>query len=238
LEVCSVFPGGLVGNTGGLVFAAASVISPSCLSGSVLLLNAHFVAMRVVSVRRAFTLLFKQDAFHKPVAEVVDVEDGRYVSYDFEDWAELSAFKHEFEPARHDWIRTVRCHLAIPRIVRVLRFSKVRRQEVKFNRRNIFARDHNTCQYCGRRFNSSELSLDHVVPRSLEGVTTWDNLVCCCLKCNVRKGGRTPAQANMELIRPPAKPSHNPTLSVHLTDSRYASWKQFLDAAYWNVELK
>ena len=195
------------------------------------------MALRVISVRRAFTLLFKQDAWKRPVAEVVDVEDGHYVSYDFIDWTQLSAFKREFEPARHDWIRTVRFDITVPRIVRVLSFSKLPRQEVKFNRRNLFARDGNTCQYCGKRLSTSALSLDHVIPRSRGGPTTWANVVCACVRCNVRKGGRTPDEANLRLIRRPTKPRRNPVLTVKLTDHRYATWKQFLDEAYWDVEL-
>jgi len=203
----------------------------------VLLLNAHYMAMRVVSVRRAFTLLFKRDEQQAPIAEIVHVEDGRYVSYDFNDWTELSAFRKEFEPHEHDWIRTVRFDLCVPRIVRVLTFAKLPKQEVKFNRRNLFARDNNTCQYCGKKFGTSNLSLDHVIPRSLGGTSTWDNIVCACLKCNVRKGGRVPADAGMHLIRHPHKPRRNPVLTVSLADHRYSSWKQFLDAAYWDVEL-
>ena len=211
--------------------------SSSCLDGNVLLLNAHYVALRVVSVRRAFALLFKRDTSNRPVAEVVHIEDGRHLSYNFDDWAELSAFKKEFEPAEHDWIRTVRFDLVVPRIVRVLTFSKLPRQDVKFNRRNIFARDRSTCQYCGKRFPTAELSLDHVVPRSQGGSTTWENVVCACFTCNVRKGGRTPDQAGLHLIRPPVKPRRNPVIHVRLSDNRYASWKQFLDRAYWDVEL-
>ncbi|MBI4716534.1 MAG: HNH endonuclease [Planctomycetes bacterium] len=195
------------------------------------------MALRVVSARRAFMLLFKRDERHQPVAEVVSVEDGRYVSYSFDDWAELSAFRREFEPARHDWIRTVRFYIAVPRIVRVLNFSRVPQREVKFNRRNIFARDNNTCQYCGRRFATSELSLDHIVPRSRGGSSAWENIVCACLKCNVRKGGRTPEEARLHLIRPPVKPRRNPVVTIKLADHRYSSWKQFLDTAYWDVEL-
>lgn len=202
-----------------------------------LLLNAHYMAMRVVSARRAFTLLFKRDAEQRPIAEVVDIEDGRYVSYDFADWAELSAFKCEFEPAKHDWVRTVRFNLAVPRIVRVLSFSRLPRHEVKLNRRNIFARDNNTCQFCGKRFRSSQLSIDHIIPRSRGGKSTWENLICACVKCNVKKGGRTPAEANLRLIRPAIKPRRNPVVTIKLSDKRYASWKQFLDAAYWDVEL-
>jgi len=196
------------------------------------------MALCVVSVRRAFTLLFKQNEDYHPIAEVVDVEDGRYVSYDFEDWAELSRYKREFEPQDHDWIRTVRFDLAVPRIIRVLTFSRVPKREVKFNRRNLFARDRNTCQYCGRRFATSELTLDHVLPRSRGGVTSWTNIVCACVRCNVRKGGRTPEQAHMAMIRRPAKPHRNPALRISLSDRHYSSWKHFLDAAYWDVELR
>jgi 5-methylcytosine-specific restriction endonuclease McrA len=195
------------------------------------------MAMRVVSVRRGFTLLFKRDEHQNPVAEVVSVEGGKYVSYDFEDWAQLSRLKQEFEPDDHDWVRTVRVDSVVPRIIRVLTFAKLPRQDVKFNRRNLFARDHNTCQYCGRRFNTSDLSLDHVIPRSQGGPNTWENIVCACLKCNVRKGGRTPVEAHMKLVRSPIKPRRNPVVSIKLSDHRYSSWKQFLDTAYWDVEL-
>lgn len=207
------------------------------LDSNVLLLNAHYMALRVVSARRAFMLLFKHDVERNPVAEVVSVEDGRYVSYNFQDWAELSAFRREFEPAKHDWVRTVRFDIAVPRIIRVLTFSRMPQREVKFNRRNIFARDNNTCQYCGKRFSTSDLSLDHVIPRSHGGRSAWENIVCACLKCNVRKGGRTPAQAHLHLVKPPTKPRRNPMVTIKLADHRYASWKQFIDAAYWDVEL-
>ncbi len=194
------------------------------------MLNAHYMALRVVSVRRAFTLLFKRDAARRPVAEVVSVEDGQYVSYDFDDWAEFSAFRRELDGHEYDWVRTVRYDLAVPRVIRVLTFAKLPRQEVKFNRRNIFARDNNFCQYCGERFSPSELSLDHVTPRSRGGTTSWDNIVSACRACNVRKGGRTPTEANLRLVRRPTKPRRSPVVAVKLSDRRYASWKHFLEA--------
>jgi 5-methylcytosine-specific restriction endonuclease McrA len=205
--------------------------SPS-LSSNVLVLNRVYMAVRVVSAKRAVSLLFRQ------LAEVVSVEDGQYMSYDFNDWLEVSEARHLFEPDAHDWISTVRFQIAVPRIVRLLGFDRVPKSTVKLNRRNIFARDQNCCQYCGKKFATSELSLDHVVPRSGGGGTSWDNLVCACVKCNVKKGGRTPRQANMRLLREPKRPHRSPVLTVKLTDERYASWKQFLDFAYWNVELK
>jgi 5-methylcytosine-specific restriction endonuclease McrA len=104
--------------------------------------------------------------------------------------------------------------------------------------RNIFARDGSKCQYCGRKFATQDLSLDHVLPRSQGGKSTWDNIVCCCIKCNVKKGGRTPEQAHMKLLSKPIKPKRSPVINIRLTDGRYASWKQFLDEAYWTVELR
>ncbi|MCP4246754.1 MAG: HNH endonuclease [bacterium] len=202
------------------------------------MLNAHYVALRVISARRAFSLLFKQDRFDRPLAEVVSLEDGRYVSYDFEDWRELSEFRLEFEPEKHDWVRTVRFQIAVPRIVRVLSYSRLPRQQVKLNRRNIYTRDQNRCQYCGKRFKPAELSLDHVVPRSRGGNNAWENLVCCCVRCNVKKGGRTPNEAGMHLIVEPVKPRISPVVNISLSKSKYSSWQQFLDHAYWNVELK
>src|SRR5437762_841228 len=106
------------------------------------------------------------------------------------------------------------------------------------NLRSIYARDSNRCQYCGKKHPTTELSLDHVTPKSQGGKSTWDNIVCCCVKCNVKKGGRTPDQAHMHLIAKPVKPKRSPVINIRLADERYWSWKQFLDNAYWTVELK
>jgi 5-methylcytosine-specific restriction endonuclease McrA len=151
---------------------------------------------------------------------------------------EVSHAKSRFEPEKHDWIRTVRFQIAVPKIVRLLAYDKLPRGPVKLNRRNLYARDQNRCQYCGKRYPTSELSLDHVIPRSHGGSNSWENIVCACVKCNVRKGGRTPDQAGLKLIARPARPKRSPILTIKLSDSKYASWKQFLDYAYWNVELK
>ena len=202
------------------------------LNASVLLLNRLYMAVRVISAKRALTLMYRD------LAEVVSVEDGQYLSYDFNDWVEVSQAKATFEPEQHDWIRTVRFQIAVPKIIRLLGYDKLPKARVKLNRRNLFARDHNCCQYCGHRFPPGELSIDHVVPRSQGGGTSWSNVVCACTKCNVRKGGRTPSQAHMRLISAPRRPKRSPVLTIKLSDSRYASWKQFLDFAYWNVELK
>lgn len=204
----------------------------SVLNLNVLVLNKHYMALRVISARRAFALLLKN------LAQVINIEDGKYQAYDFESWQQISQLKKEFEPEEHIWVRTVKCDIVVPKIIRLIFYDKLPRQEVKFNRKNIFARDRNRCQYCGRRFPTSELTLDHVIPRSRGGKATWENIVCCCIECNIKKGGKTPQEAGMKLISKPEKPRRSPLLTLKLTNQHYASWKEFIDHAYWNVELK
>ena len=205
----------------------------SALDASVLVLNKLFMAVHIISVRRAFCLLFKD------LAEVVSLEDGQFSTYDFATWREVSDYRaRNFRQEDDDWIRTVSSEIQAPRVIRLTGFDRMPRQTVKFNRRNIFARDNNQCQYCGKKFVLSELSLDHVTPRSQGGQTTWENIVCACVDCNVRKGGRTPKQSTMTLIRKPEKPKRSPMLNLKLSHSKYQSWRTFLENAYWSVELK
>src|SRR5205823_2284245 len=173
----------------------------SPLDASVLVLNRLFMAVHIISVRRAFCLLCKD------LAEVVSHEDGQFTTYTFASWREVSEFRaRNFRQEDDDWVRTASAEIQVPRVIRLLTFDKLPKQTVKFNRRNIFARDNNQCQYCGKKFPTTELSLDHVLPRSQGGQSSWENIVCACVNCNVRKGGRTPKQAHMSLIRKPEKP--------------------------------
>ena len=203
----------------------------SALDASVLVLNKFYMAVHVISVRRAFCLLFKE------LAEVVTLDDGRYLSYDFQSWREVSEARSAFRGPDDEYVRTVQFEIQAPRVIRLLAFDRLPKTKVKFNRRNIFARDGNRCQYCGKRFPTSELSLDHVMPRSRGGKANWENIVCACVKCNVRKGGRTPWEAGMKLTHEPVKPKTSPSIGLKLTHGKYQSWKTFLDNAYWSVEL-
>ena len=120
------------------------------LNANVLVLNRFYQAIRVINVRRAFSLLCRE------LAEVVHIEtdaagQSQWQNFNFDGWREISQLKAEFEPEEHDWIHTVRFQIAVPRIIRLLGYDKLPRQDVKFNRRNIYARDGNRCQYCGKR---------------------------------------------------------------------------------------
>jgi len=212
--------------------ALASGVAGGGLDAKVLVLNKLYMAVRVVSARRAFSLLVRD------LAEVIHVDNGQYLNYDFCSWTEVSDLQRQIEPHQHDWVRTVRLWIAVPKVIRLLGYDRLPQQQVKLNRRNLFTRDRNRCQYCGKGFPTSELSIDHVVPRAQGGGDSWENLVCSCVRCNAKKGGRTPDQANMKLVRPPVRPKRHPLISVRLGQEKYASWKAFLNEAYWSVELK
>lgn len=194
----------------------------TALQCSVLILNRYYMAVRVVNVRRALTLLYRG------CAEVITIEESQYSNYDFDNWCEVSQiFALEKQPGE-DYLQAVNFQIQVPRVVRLTRYDKLPQSSVRFNRKNLFARDNHQCQYCGQTRPMNQLSLDHVVPRSLGGHTTWENIVCSCMKCNSRKGGRTPHQAGMTLLSKPVKPRSNPGMTIPMDDPRYESWKTFI----------
>jgi len=209
--------------------------STIALESSVLVLNKFYAAVHVVNAKRAFAMLCKESA------EVVSIDDGQYNSYDFTSWVDVSAFKAECElpdEERYDSIKTFSLEIRVPKIIRLVVYDKLPKATIKFNRKNIFARDKNKCQYCGKKVPTSELSLDHVIPRTQGGTSNWKNIVCACTNCNKRKGGRRPEEAGMRLICKPVKPNHCPIIQLKLGSNKYNSWKQFLNNAYWDVPLK
>ncbi|MBN8245906.1 MAG: HNH endonuclease [Verrucomicrobia bacterium] len=201
------------------------------LDQQVLVLNRLWQAVNVCSVRRALTLLFEGHA------QVVwgDAE-GEFKTFSFSQWRDLSgACDGAAEP--EETVATVSFRIRVPRVILLMVFDRLPKKEVKFTRHNIFERDKNTCQFCGRTLDRRDLNLDHVVPRDRGGPTTWENIVCSCIPCNTRKANRTPAEAGMRLIRKPKRPKWRPFVQVSFGAPVHESWKHFLDIAYWNVEL-
>jgi len=199
------------------------------LSASVLVLNRSYMAVHVVGVRRAFGLLCRE------IAEVVHLEEGTFANYDFDTWREVSELRAEYKQPDDDWIRAVTFEVQVPRVIRLLSYDRVPSRSLRLNRHSVLARDGHRCQYCGRRFPASQLSMDHVIPRSRGGRTTWDNVVCACLACNVKKGGRTPKEARMTLVGKPLRPKRSPLLALKLSNPKYEIWRTWLDGAYWEV---
>ena len=126
-------------------------------------------------------------------------------------------------------LRSMTARLQTPAVVRLMQFVNRHRVRISFSRRNVFLRDGFECQYCGVSLPASELTTDHVVPRSHGGATNWDNMVTACSPCNLRKGGRTPKQARMVLNTRPSRPHHLPSLALRLRqESAPTAWHEFL----------
>ncbi|MFM1941746.1 MAG: hypothetical protein RI897_728 [Verrucomicrobiota bacterium] len=198
------------------------------LEQQVLVLNRLWQAVNVCSVRRAMSLLFEGHA-----QVVLGHQNGTFQTYGFKEWQDVS----QTSPAEPH-IRTVSFRIRVPRVILLLFFDRLPRKEVKFTRHNIFERDRNTCQYCGHIFDRENLNLDHVVPRDRGGPTSWENIVCSCIRCNTHKANRTPREAGMQLIRKPKRPKWRPVAQVSVGLEYDESWRHFLDIAYWNVELQ
>ncbi|MCY1014283.1 HNH endonuclease [Pyxidicoccus sp. MSG2] len=193
------------------------------INSAVLVLNRYYQPVHVTSVKRAFSLLYQG------VAKAIDAQ---YRLYEFDDWAALSATQ--------DCITTINRTIRVPRVLVLSAYDHLPRGRVRFSRLNIYARDNDTCQYCGKNLPRCDLNLDHVMPRSQGGKTTWENVVCSCVPCNLKKGGRTPEQADMKLLKKPVRPRWTPLFRGATRKVTYREWLPFLhlaDASYWNVEL-
>ena len=170
-----------------------------------LLLNASYEPLKVVHWQKAITLLCQGKV------EVIK-------EYDRE-------------------IHAVSFSIRLPSVIRLLRYIKIKRRfdYVPFSRANIYARDDYQCQYCGDSFTTNDLTFDHVVPVAKGGRKDWENIVTCCVTCNRRKGGRTPGEAGMRLLRMPKRPESAPFIRITIGfRNAPESWRDYL---YWNVEL-
>jgi 5-methylcytosine-specific restriction endonuclease McrA len=169
--------------------------------GHALVLNASFEPLQIVSWQKAMQLLFQ--------GKVEVIEESTQE------------------------VRTVSLTLKVPSVLRLLQYipTKRKRQMVRFSRSNVFLRDQSHCQYCGNQFPKSHLTLDHVKPVVMGGRKTWDNIVTACKSCNQRKGGRTPQQAGMSLIRSPRAPDWLPlatlTFGIQVAPERWQFYLSF-----------
>ena len=157
------------------------------------------------------------------LAHILDPET--YILYNFEDWMTLPV--REGEKA----IRTSRTEVRVPEIIVLSEYERLPQREVKLTRRNLLIRDNYTCQYTGRRISMDTGTIDHVVPRSRGGASTWENLVMCCLEVNAKKADRTPDEAGLKLLKKPERPKWSPVYArfARLASSNVpSSWTQFV----------
>jgi 5-methylcytosine-specific restriction endonuclease McrA len=187
-----------------------------------LVLNRHWTAIGTTSVRSAVCLLYRE------AARAVHPMDSSL--HDFESWSQVRVA--DDEPC----IRAALFQLKVPEIVLLSHYDQVPRRRITFSRKNIYRRDRYVCQYCGARPALDELTVDHVIPRSLGGRTSWTNCVLSCVRCNRRKSNRTPAESGVRLLREPHEPSWSPCLTIP-PHQRKESWDPFIPVPLRLLEI-
>ena len=127
------------------------------------------------------------------------------------------------------FIKSPSLSMPVPSVIRLLEFRHIPHQSRSLSRKNILMRDHNTCQYCGKVFTPNELTLDHVIPRSRGGASSWENLVACCKTCNHKKGNAIPSEASLHLIREPRSFSlHTSRQLIRMIGYADEQWRKYL----------
>jgi 5-methylcytosine-specific restriction endonuclease McrA len=195
----------------------------------VLVLNKGWKPVGIIGMQRAVSLLFSNyKGTNEPKARIIDPND--FQQYTWEDWSKLKPKEGE------GTVLSSTATFRAPLVILLTKFDRLPMHKVSFSRKTMWRRDDFTCQYCG--IKSPELTIDHIHPKSRGGKTTWDNCCLACVKCNMRKANRTPAEAKMNFFFPNYKPT-KPKYNFFKNDIvKCKTWQQFLDAAYWSVELE
>lgn len=204
-------------NVGGRGDAGPDV-DAQVLRRQVLVLNASWTAIATTTVRHAISLACTG------AARIIEPES--YTVHAFEEWV-----VHEPEDDA-PCVRTVSRRIRAPEVVLLSHYGGVPQRTVAFSRRNLLRRDGATCQYCGKRPDLRELTIDHVVPRARGGGTSWHNCVIACVTCNRRKGSRRPEDVGLALRRPPSEPEWAPGLDAPPQRLRDV-WRRFVSQQHW-----
>ncbi len=191
-----------------------------------LVLNRRWDPIQTASVKDAIGLVAKGSAF---VIDPITFE-----RHDLLSWGEVSK---AMKVVAGGLIRSQYLAIVPPEVVVLTAYEGRGERSVVFSRKNIFKRDRYTCQYCGCQPGPEELTIDHVLPRSRGGTSTWENCLLACVACNKKKADKTPEEAKMPPRKAPKKPSWRTLSQVH-PRARHESWEQFLGRAYWEVELE
>ena len=177
-----------------------------------LVLNRHWQPIHVTTVVRALVMLWNEKA--------KAVEPDEFRLYDWAEWSEL-------EPSSgRACVRSAHCSLRAPEVICLARYDRLPGAAVTFSRRNVAKRDHHACQYCGAQPGAASITIDHVMPRSQGGASSWTNCVAACVRCNTLKADRTPDQAAMKLRRRPVRPEWKPLYAAQCAGPE--NWARFL----------
>lgn len=200
------------------------------LERKILVLNKNWAPLETISLEEALIKLFKtEDDGVTPKARIIEPES--YQTFTWEDWSKLRPL------ATEESLKGANLHFRIPEIIILSRYDRLPRPKLNFSRSQLYKRDKMTCQYCGAKPGSELLSIDHILPSSKGGLTTWENCALCCVDCNRKKADRTPEQAGMKLLSKPCRPDRS-VFKFESGVKPIKSWRAFISESFWNVELE
>jgi len=187
----------------------------------VLCLNKSYIPIRLTS---PYTAIGK---FYCGIVEAIRIENGSYAPYDFSQWLKLSLT--DDWPSDQSFINAVTQRIAVPNIIRCLKYDKIPKVSFKLCRKNVYERDNHTCYLCGNQFSESSLSIDHIVPTSRGGFTTWENIATCCKQCNWEKGDKLLAEMQIRPKYKAVKPVYSNMLKLKKTigENSHPDWVHF-----------
>lgn len=179
------------------------------IKSTTLVINRNYQPVSTICVKKAITLLYKE------IAVVIHNSE----EYDWNYWVECPI-------QDDDIIQSVNFKMKLPEVIKIQTYSGYRPKNTKFSKRAVFLRDQHQCQYCGIHLNSKSITLDHILPVSRKGATTWSNCVTCCVKCNTKKGNKLLYETGMSLLKTPIKPN----LPILCGKSvPFESWRSYLN---------
>lgn len=181
----------------------------------VLVLNKSWVPVHIINFKRCMILLCTDAAY---------ALDHDYIAYNFDNWLNFSLTKHPFKE-----LHTPSRAIALPEVITLTRYNRLPMGDVKFSRESVFTRDKCRCGYCGKKFPRNELTLDHILPRSKGGQTTWNNIISCCRSCNSFKSDKSLKECNLKLRFKPHEPKWmDPIMKLYKKCRACKSWEHFL----------
>lgn len=201
------------------------MVPAKLLKRPTLVLNSRWQPIQVSAAREAIGLVAKGHA------KIIEPET--YEVHDLLSWNDVSKAR---EKLGQRVIRSMRLSLLPPEVIVLTEYDGLGERAVVFSRKNIFRRDRFACQYCGIQPGSAELTIDHIIPRSKGGKSTWENCVLACVPCNKKKADLPLEKSGLKLRRQPKKPTWKALMTLD-PRHRKESWDAFIDKAYWDVEL-
>jgi hypothetical protein len=184
---------------------------------SVLILNKHWIPINTTTPKHSFALMFSENA------KGLLVEDDKVVPLDWNDWVAINPSEIDRK------IKTIRGYIKIPTVIVLNHYDKIPKQTIKFTQKSLWERYNFTCQYTGKKVTRTNGNIDHVIPKSQGGKTSWENCVIAHKEINALKADRTPEQAGLKLLKKPSAPRIMPVSFYIRNKEEVKDWELFLN---------